>query len=88
MRPPTLAVIGLLNFIGPFSEYLLARLVLLTPEKTTLAVGLHQFISNQYGQNWTQFAAGGCLNCDTYYHPVFIFAAPLHPRTDCGRHQG
>ncbi len=58
---PTLAVIGLLNFIGPFSEYLLARLVLLTPEKTTLAVGLHQFISNQYGQNWTQFAAGAVL---------------------------
>ncbi len=58
---PTLAVIGLLNFIGPFSEYLLARLVLLTPDKTTLAVGLHQFISNQYSQNWTQFAAGAVL---------------------------
>ncbi len=58
---PTLAVIALLNFIGPFGDYLLARLVLLTPSKTTLAVGLHQFIADQYHQNWTQFAAGAVL---------------------------
>lgn len=58
---PILSVIALLNFIGPFNDYLLARIVLTSPEKRTLAVGLHAFISGQFDQNWTQFAAGSML---------------------------
>lgn len=58
---PILSVIALLNFIGPFNDYLLARIVLTSAEKRTLAVGLHAFIAGQFDQNWTQFAAGSML---------------------------
>lgn len=58
---PILSVIALLNFIGPFNDFLLARIILTSPEKRTLAVGLHSFISGRFDQNWTQFAAGSML---------------------------
>lgn len=58
---PILAVIALLNFIGPFNDYLLARIVLTSDVNKTLAVGLRDFVTGQYDKNWTQFAAGSLL---------------------------
>lgn len=58
---PVLAVVGLLSFVGSFSEYLLASLVLQDVNKQTLAVGLYQFISQQHSQRWGVFAAGSVI---------------------------
>lgn len=58
---PILAVVGLLSFVGTTSEYALASTVLISPQKQTLAVGLYQFVSQQFSQNWGLFAAGAVL---------------------------
>lgn len=58
---PVLAVVGLLSFVGTFSEYLIASLVLQDVSKQTLAVGLFQFISQQHSERWGMFAAGSVL---------------------------
>ena len=61
LASPILAVIGLLAFIGTSSDFILANIILTNPESRTLAVGLYMYVSNQFGQNWTVFAAGAVL---------------------------
>lgn len=58
---PILASVALFNFIGPVNDYLLARIVITSAEKRTLAVGLQDFIAGQFDKHWTQFAAGAVL---------------------------
>ncbi|MEZ4583164.1 MAG: ABC transporter permease subunit [Caldilineaceae bacterium] len=54
---PILVVIGLLIFIGTYSEYVLARVLLTTRDQYTLAVGLSLFIHDQYANRWGIFAS-------------------------------
>ena len=61
LAAPILAVIGLLSFIGTSSDFILANIILTKPETKTLAVGLYMYVSDQFGQNWTVFAAGAVL---------------------------
>jgi arabinogalactan oligomer / maltooligosaccharide transport system permease protein len=61
LAAPILAVIGLLAFIGTSSDFILANIILTNPESRTLAVGLYMYVSTQFGQNWTVFAAGAVL---------------------------
>jgi arabinogalactan oligomer/maltooligosaccharide transport system permease protein len=61
LAAPILAVIGLLAFIGTSSDFILANIILTKPETKTLAVGLFMYVSDQFGQNWTVFAAGAVL---------------------------
>jgi arabinogalactan oligomer / maltooligosaccharide transport system permease protein len=58
---PILVVIGLLIFIGTYSEYVLARVMLTSSEQYTLAVGLSLFINDQYANRWGIFAAGALI---------------------------
>ncbi len=58
---PILVVIGLLIFIGTYSEYVLARIMLQSSDQYTLAVGLSLFIQNQYANRWGIFAAGSLV---------------------------
>ncbi|MBL0389356.1 sugar ABC transporter permease [Tumebacillus sp. ITR2] len=58
---PMLAVVFLFSFIGVFSEFVLSSALLKTPENLTLAVGLQQFIKNEFAANWTQFAAAAVM---------------------------
>lgn len=58
---PVLASATLFSFIGPFNDYLLARIVITSSENKTLAVGLRDFIVGNFDQRWTQFAAGSVL---------------------------
>ncbi len=69
---PILAVVGLLSFIGTFSEFVLASVILIDPEKQTLAVGLYKFISDEFSKNWSIFAAGAVLAAIL---PVALFLA-------------
>lgn len=61
LAAPILAVIGLLAFIGTSSDFILANIILTKPETKTLAVGLYMYVSDQFGQNWTVFAAGAVI---------------------------
>ncbi len=61
LAAPVLAVVGLLSFIFTINEFIIASSLLQSPEKLTLAVGLQQFIGEQYSENWGPFAAGALL---------------------------
>ncbi|MGL4831769.1 MAG: sugar ABC transporter permease [Propionibacteriaceae bacterium] len=55
---PILAVVGLLSFIGVYSDYILASMLLQSPESQTLAVGLYGMLGGTRNENWPMFAAG------------------------------
>jgi arabinogalactan oligomer/maltooligosaccharide transport system permease protein len=61
LASPVLAVTALLAFIGTFNEFVLASLFLQDVHSRTVAVGLQQFVGQQFGQNWGPFAAGSLL---------------------------
>lgn len=58
---PVLAVVGLLGFIGTFSDYLLARIILTDQSKWTVAVGLFNFVSENNTAQWGLFSAGAVI---------------------------
>lgn len=58
---PILAVQVLLSFIGITSDYVLASIVLDDPNKMTFAVGLQQFITDDFAKDWSTFTAGAVL---------------------------
>ncbi|HDG4516684.1 sugar ABC transporter permease [Staphylococcus pseudintermedius] len=61
LAKPILAVAALFNFMGPFMDFILPKILLRSPEKYTLAVGLFNFINHQYANNFTVFAAGAIM---------------------------
>lgn len=58
---PVLAVVGLLAFISAFGDFILAKIVLVSEDQWTLAVGMYQWVSNQLTSNWGLFAAGSVI---------------------------
>ncbi len=58
---PILAVIALFAFITPFTDFILARVILRSESNFTLAVGLYNMIANNFGAEFTKFAAGAVL---------------------------
>lgn len=58
---PILAVIAILTFIGTYSDYLLARVMLTDTNNYTLAVGMALFIQGEFSRQWGVFAAGAVL---------------------------
>lgn len=58
---PILAVVGLLAFISAFGDFILAKIVLVSDDQWTLAVGMYQWVSNQQSANWGLFAAGAVI---------------------------
>ncbi|MEQ6375447.1 sugar ABC transporter permease [Bacillaceae bacterium S4-13-58] len=61
LAKPILAVVALFNFMAPFMDFLLPRIVLSSKENYTLALGLFNFINQQFSTNFTRFAAGAIL---------------------------
>ena len=58
---PILAVVALLAFIAAFGDYIISKIVLVSEDNWTLAVGMFQWVSNQLASNWGLFAAGALL---------------------------
>ncbi|WP_416187726.1 sugar ABC transporter permease [Clostridium perfringens] len=56
-----LLVIFLFTFIGAYSEFIFASSLLKSPESLTLAVGMQQFITNNFSANWTQYSAAAIM---------------------------
>ncbi|GAA4078617.1 sugar ABC transporter permease [Amphibacillus indicireducens] len=61
LAKPILAVVALFNFMGPFMDFITPRIVLRSPENFTLALGLFNFVNDQFANNFTRFAAGAIL---------------------------
>ena len=58
---PILAVIFILQFIGTYSDFILASILLSSKENYTLAVGLRLFITGQYTTRWGMFATASII---------------------------
>ena len=58
---PILAVVAIIVFMGTFSEFVLARVLLRGTENLTLMVGLQMFIAEHTTAKWGIFAAGSFL---------------------------
>jgi arabinogalactan oligomer/maltooligosaccharide transport system permease protein len=58
---PILVVIGILNYINIYGEFVLARVLLKSNEQYTLMVGLQIFAGAQFDQRWGMFAAGALI---------------------------
>lgn len=58
---PILYVIGLINFIGPYAEYLVAQVVITSSRKWTLAIGMRSLTVSQFATTWPLFSAVSVL---------------------------
>jgi arabinogalactan oligomer / maltooligosaccharide transport system permease protein len=58
---PILTVVGLLSFIGTYSDFIIARVVLQRSEQFTLAIGLYNWGSDERNAPWGLFAAGAVI---------------------------
>ncbi|WP_138495101.1 sugar ABC transporter permease [Paenibacillus pinistramenti] len=61
LSKPMLTYIALTQFVGPWVDFIFARLVLRTKENWTLAVGLYDMVSTNQNTNFTVFSAGAVL---------------------------
>lgn len=61
MSTPILTFVALSNFIAPWMDFILARLVLRSASKKTLAIGLYEMVSGRMNTEFTLFAAGAVL---------------------------
>lgn len=58
---PILTVVGLLSFIGTYSDFVIARVVLQRSDAFTLAIGLYNWGSDERNAPWGEFSAGAVL---------------------------
>ncbi|MBO2945675.1 sugar ABC transporter permease [Paenibacillus sp. F411] len=61
LSKPMITYMGLTLFVGPWVDFIFARLVLRTKENWTLAVGLWDLVNSQQNSNFTLFAAASVL---------------------------
>jgi arabinogalactan oligomer / maltooligosaccharide transport system permease protein len=61
LSAPMLTVIFLFTFIGNYSEFILSSALLQDQSNFTIAIGLQQFIKDQFAKNWTQFSAAAIM---------------------------
>jgi len=59
---PMLVVIFLFTILGQVNEYILSSMILQSPQKYTMGVGLYGLISGQFAKNWGEFAAAALLS--------------------------
>jgi len=58
---PILAVVSMLSFIASMNDFVIASVILIDPERQTLAVGLYRMVSNPNYADWSAFAAGAVM---------------------------
>lgn len=61
LAKPIIAVVALFNFMAPFMDFILPRIVLRSPENYTLALGLFNMVNDAFANQFTRFAAGSIL---------------------------
>ena len=88
LAAPVLLVVGLFSFVATINEFLIASVLLATPEKFTLPLGLRQFIDQQYSEHWGPFAAGVLLAAIPVVVTLLLPAAIHRLRADAGIGEG
>lgn len=58
---PMMAVIFIFVWFGMYSEFIISSWLLQSQGNYTMALGLYQFINQQFLNNWTEFAAGAVI---------------------------
>ncbi|RKQ84130.1 sugar ABC transporter permease [Brockia lithotrophica] len=58
---PILTFVALTNFIGPWMDFILARIVLRSTANKTLALGLFEMVTGRGNTEFTTFAAGAVI---------------------------
>jgi ABC-type maltose transport system permease subunit len=81
---PILVVVAILNYIGTYGEFILARVLLKSTEQYTLMVGLQRFAGAQFGSRWGVFAAGALIGAI----PIMIIYYALQDQIVGGLTQG
>jgi arabinogalactan oligomer/maltooligosaccharide transport system permease protein len=81
---PILIVIAIINYIGTYGEFVLARVLLKSTEQYTLMVGLQIFSGAQFQQRWGVFAAGALMGA----LPIMIIYLVLQDQIVGGLTQG
>lgn len=61
LMKPILIFVALTQFISPWMDFIFPRMILSSPEKKTLAIGLYDLINSNTNNNFTTFAAGAVL---------------------------
>ena len=61
LMKPILSFVALSQFITPWMDFIFPRMILSSPEKKTLAIGLYDMINANTNNNFTTFAAGAIL---------------------------
>jgi arabinogalactan oligomer/maltooligosaccharide transport system permease protein len=81
---PILVVIGILNYISTYGEFVLARVLLKSNEQYTLMVGLQIFAGALFDQRWGVFSAGALVGA----LPIMIIYLILQDQIVGGLTQG
>ncbi|GFP33396.1 arabinogalactan oligomer / maltooligosaccharide transport system permease protein, partial [Candidatus Hakubella thermalkaliphila] len=58
---PIITFVALSNFIAPWMDFILARLVLRSSGRKTLAIGLFEMVTGYVHTEFTMFAAGSVM---------------------------
>ncbi|MBM7693440.1 arabinogalactan oligomer/maltooligosaccharide transport system permease protein [Peribacillus deserti] len=61
LSKPILTFVALTQFMAPWMDFILPRLLISSNDKKTLAIGLFEFINGNTNNNFTMFAAGAIL---------------------------
>ncbi|WP_409298430.1 sugar ABC transporter permease [Peribacillus sp. SCS-26] len=61
LSKPILTFVALTQFMAPWMDFILPRLLISSNDKKTLAIGLFEFINGNTNTNFTMFAAGAIL---------------------------
>jgi len=61
LAKPILVFTAINNFIGPWMDFIFARLVIRSSEKKTLAIGLFEMVTGRGNTEFTTFAAGAVI---------------------------
>ncbi|KMK74675.1 sugar ABC transporter permease [Alkalihalobacillus pseudalcaliphilus] len=61
LSKPMLAVVAINGFVGPLGDFILASMILRSPDAYTLPIGLYNLVNDVMGASYTTFAAGAIL---------------------------
>jgi ABC-type maltose transport system permease subunit len=81
---PILAVVAILSFVGTYSDFILARVLLIDKDNWTLIVGLYNLVTQNYAQDWGIFAAGALMGAT----PIVVLYLLLQDQIVGGLTQG
>lgn len=71
---PMITYMALTQFVGPWVDFIFARLILRTKENWTVAVGMWDMVNTNQNTNFTLFSAGAVFDLHSNYDFVCILA--------------